>query len=369
LSDIQIAAVYFPSWHADPRRDAYLGEGFTEWDLVRAGRPRFDGHEQPLIPLAGYRDESDPAVMAQIVAEAASAGVSAFLWDWYWYEDADFLNRPLDEAYLTLDAPPVSFALMWANHDWKDVFPGRVGEDPEMWWPGAVDATQFARMTSVVIDRYLTSDAAWRPTGAAWFSIYSLRTFIEGVGGLDAARTALQRFRDDALAAGAGTLHLNTLGHYDRYTPDELVELGLDSVGTYGWGDHMPRDQGSRIPYDRWVRENELRWADQGRMQRLPYVPTVTVGWDSTTRVHQDDPMVIGDWPHLPVVVDRSADAFVRSVARAVAREEHIEGPGVVIVNAWNEWTEGSYLEPDAHYGDSYIRALRAVAKGTTGLT
>jgi hypothetical protein len=258
---------------------------------------------------------------------------------------------------------------MWATHDWKNVFPGRVDQSPELWWPGAVDAAEFARMTSVVIERYLTAGAAWRPGGAAWFSIYSLRTFVDGVGGLSSAREALQRFREDARAADVGALHLNTLGDYEGYTPDELRQLGLDSVGTYGWGDHMPRDQGPRIPYDRWVRENEQRWVDQGELQRLPYVPTVTVGWDSTTRVHQDDPMVIGDWPHLPVVVGRSAEAFAASVERAIARQQRVEGPDVVIINAWNEWTEGSYLEPDAHYGDSYVRALRRIASDRTDLT
>lgn len=361
---VEVAAVYFPSWHADSRRDAFLGDGFTEWDLVRAGRARFDGHIQPLVPSSGYRDESDPDVMRAIVDEAADAGIGAFLWDWYWYEGADFLSRPLDDAYLTLDSPRVAFALMWANHDWKDVFPAGVDAEPPLWWPGAVDTEQFGRMTRAVIDRYLTTDAAWRPEGAAWFSIYSLRTFVDGVGGLAAAREALSRFRDDARAAGAGELHLNTLGHYDPYTPDELVELGLNSVGTYGWGDHMPRDRGTRIPYAEWVAENEERWDDQKRLQRLPYVPTVTVGWDSTTRVRQDDPMRVTGWPHLPVVIERTAEQFAGSLRRAIARQEREDGPGVVIVNAWNEWTEGSYLEPDAAYGDTYVRALRAVVEG-----
>jgi hypothetical protein len=361
---VDIAAIYFPSWHADPRRDAHLGEGFTEWDLVRAGRPRFEGHHQPIVPLAGHRDESHPEVMRNIVATAAGAGVTAFLWDWYWYDGSDFLNRPLDEAYLALEQPGVSFALMWANHDWKNVFPATTSGVPDQWWPGAVDAAEFERMTDAVIERYLLHPSHWRVGGRAWFSIFSLGTFIDGLGGLDEARAALEGFRRRAGAAGAGELHLDALGTYAHLAPEEIEGLGLDSVGTYGWGDHMPLDRGLTIDYDSWVAENEERGRAESARQRIPYVPVVTMGWDSTTRVHQDDELVLTGWPHYPVVVDATPEAFGASLTRAITAQASSSVP-VVVVNAWNEWTEGSYLEPDERYGDGYLRALSAAVSAT----
>ena len=40
--------------------------------------------------------------------------------------------------------------------------------------------------------------------------------------------------------------------------------------------------------------------------------------------------------------------------------------PGMVLVNAWNEYTEGSYLMPDEKNGDAYLKALKAaVRKGS----
>src|SRR5271169_1411878 len=62
-SNYQIAVYYWPNYHVDPRNEAKLGKGWTEWELVKGGKPKFPGHDQPHVPLWGYRDESDPKEM------------------------------------------------------------------------------------------------------------------------------------------------------------------------------------------------------------------------------------------------------------------------------------------------------------------
>lgn len=358
-NDVQVAAIYFPSWHADPRREAHHGPGWSEWELVKAGRPRFPGHAQPLEPAWGYADECDPAVMARTVATAAAHGINAFLWDWYWYDGAGFLNRPLDEAYLTLPDPATKFAIMWANHDWDDVFPVRPGTPHRRIWPAAVDAAEFRRMTDLIIDRYLTHPAYWRVNGAAWFTIFMLHRLQDGLGGVDATATALEDFRRRARAAGAGELHLNAMGgrwHGDDPTPPRA--LGIDSVGPYNWLMQLPLQRGLAVPYADWRRAAETHRLEGSHHCDLPHIPNVTMGWDSTTRVHQDDALTIGEWPCLPVVVDNTPDEFGAAVRTALDYLDQRPGPRVLTINAWNEWTEGSYLEPDRQHGTAYLAAL-----------
>ena len=47
----------------DWRNEAVHGAGWTEWELVKKAQPRFPGHRQPKVPLWGYEDEADPAVI------------------------------------------------------------------------------------------------------------------------------------------------------------------------------------------------------------------------------------------------------------------------------------------------------------------
>ena len=139
---VDVAAYYFPGYHADPRIDARKGKGWTEWDLTRAAKPRFEGHDQPRVPAWGYEDESDPTAMAKKIAAAADNGLDAFIFDWYWYEDKPYLNRALDDGFLKArNRGRLKFALMWANHDWLDCMPATEGKPLPLIYTGAVDAT------------------------------------------------------------------------------------------------------------------------------------------------------------------------------------------------------------------------------------
>ena len=57
---VRVAAYVYPGWHPIPERDEAFHPGFTEWELVEACRPRFDGHHQPRVPALGPYDDRDP---------------------------------------------------------------------------------------------------------------------------------------------------------------------------------------------------------------------------------------------------------------------------------------------------------------------
>jgi len=80
--EFTVACIYFPGFHPTPFMESWFGFGWSEWDLVRRCRPRFEGHRQPIEPAWGCYDESDPAWSAREVESAADAGIDAWIFDW-----------------------------------------------------------------------------------------------------------------------------------------------------------------------------------------------------------------------------------------------------------------------------------------------
>ncbi len=126
---ITVASYYFGNFHpGDPRNVKCKGPGWSEWELVKTAQPRFPGHQQPKVPLSGYGDESNPKVMAQKIAVAADHGIDAFIFDWYYYDDGPFLDRPIDRGFLqATNHHRLKFAFLWANHDWAEIQPYKRG--------------------------------------------------------------------------------------------------------------------------------------------------------------------------------------------------------------------------------------------------
>lgn len=75
-----IAAFVWPSYHPDDRAKIFWPEGIGEWQTVKHNQPKFEGHDQPRIPLWGYVNEADPKVMAMQIAAAADHGVNVFIY-------------------------------------------------------------------------------------------------------------------------------------------------------------------------------------------------------------------------------------------------------------------------------------------------
>lgn len=380
-----LASYYFPNYHLDPRNEAAHGAGWTEWELVRRAEPRFPGHRQPRVPLWGHEDEADPAVMAHKIAAAADHGLDAFIFDWYWYDDGPFLERCLDEGFLgAANVDRLRFALMWANHTWVDIHPAKLRNPHHPLYPGPVARATWDRLTDHVIARYLTHPAYWRIEGRPYFSIYDLTALLQGLGGVAATRAALDDFRRKAEAAGLPGLHLNAVVWSVRVLPGEtagdasvarvarnpnalLEALGFDSIGSYVWIHHVPLPGFPETPYLDVLAGAAAHWRRTAAEFRLPYHPNVTMGWDASPRTVQSDRYENAGYPFMPMLSGNSPAAFRTALREARRFLDEQPAPRILTLNAWNEWTEGSYLEPDTVDGLAYLEAVRDVfgARGT----
>lgn len=358
-----VAAFYWPAYHDEPRWRAFMPAGEGEWETIRKAFPKFEGHYQPRVPLWGYEDESQPAAMERKIAAAAAHGVNAFIFDWYWYDNQPFLVECIDKGFLgAKNNDRISFYLMWANHDATTLWDLERSHKSGVIWPGAVDRATFDRVADRVISRYFSHPSYYRIKGCPVFSIYELSTLIKGLGSLEAARDALSSFRLKVKAAGFADLHMQAIlwsripptlsavpGDRTETQANTLRALGFDSLTNYQWC-HYVQPKGD---YALWAESAMARWAQWAKEFSVPFFPHVSIGWDTNPRFK--------DFKE-NLVVNASPQAFAECLrkARQFVDLRAIE-PRLITINSWNEWSEGSYLEPDRKFGMAYLEAVKQV--------
>lgn len=367
-SDYTVAAYVWPSCHNDSIAQKVLwAEGIGEWEMIKKGTPRFKGHYQPRVPLWGYRMDDDPAAMEQKINAASDHGVNTFIFDWYWFGGGPFLEGSVNAFVKAPNTNKMNFYLMWANHD----VPGNMWnhyryKTDSLLWKGTVDWDNFRKVTNRVINQYFKQPNYYKIDGKPVFSIYSVANFIKSFGDLNGAQKAMNYFREEVTKAGFPGLHIQLVGREEKTVPifpevsqpiTKIVEtLGINSVTLYNMAALSSRSE-DYLDYGRiglTVRQN---W--DSLLTTIPFVPCVSVGWDDTPRYPKKGMDAV-------VHLNTTPSSFGALLQKAKDYlDERPKQPKLLIINAWNEWVEGSYLEPDTQWGYDYLETVKKVMGGT----
>ncbi len=364
-AEYDIAAYVWPAYHPEPRW-AELGifaDGKGEWQNLYESSKRTPDDYQGVKPLWGYEDESDPVAVARKIDAATAAGVNVFIYDWYWYGGRPFLEDALDKGFLgAKNCERMKFYIMYANHDVDRIWDNKVGGQSknEVVWSAKISDADWQRMTDRWIERYFSRPNYYKIGGRPVLSIYSIRGFIEWEG-VEKAKARLNGLRERMKEAGFPGIHIQITGGVTAsLLKTQLIKLCVDSVTNYSWNDGtFTRINDVRFP--------ELEYRDWGEMALgmhdsfrnaakaigAVYFPNITVGWDTNARYPTNDVRRI--------VRHSTPSDFERFAARVkhwVDVTHEPSQPRLITVNSWNEWTEGTYLEPDDRFGYGYLNAL-----------
>ncbi|QGZ96558.1 glycoside hydrolase family 99-like domain-containing protein [Terricaulis silvestris] len=337
-------AFYLPQFHAIAENNAWWGEGFTEWTNVRSAVPHFKGHDQPRVPgELGYYDLVQDQDVRRRQAELAKLhGVEAFCFYAYWFAGKRLLEQPIS-AFAddpNLDFP---FLLCWANENWSRRWDGLDQEILIAQDHSPTDDLAFIKWIAGYMrnPRYFRIDA--RPV---------LLVYRPAL--LPSARETAARWREWCRKNGVGEIYLAYTQSFEITDPaeygfDAAIEFPPNNMGlTLIDAEPLSADYDGKV-YDWTVlaRRSEAYQAPAYKLFR-----GVNPSWDNTARRKNKG----------TVLLSSSPEAYGRWLTNAVEEtRQRVSNPEerLVFINAWNEWAEGAYLEPDQTYGYAYLEATR----------
>ena len=360
MSKYDIAAYIWPAYTGDePRTRIFWPEGYGEWQTVKAMKPVIEGHAWPRKPLWGYVNEADPYVMEMQIEAAANHGVNVFIYDWYWFDNRPFLEQCLDNGYLKArNNDKVKFYLMWANHTATSMWDKRTAELQVPIWEGGVNRETFDFIVNRTIEKYFSHPSYYKIDGKPVYMLFDIPNLVKGLGGVEETLRALEYFREQTVKAGFPglELHLTIRGrkYMERMLDDKTSILdfinraGFDGVTHYQFFDIVWTGR----EYSELLPDVLEEWKHVEETVKAPFFPHVSVGWDPCPRYNSY---------HKNTCFGNTVEQVKKAYQMAkdyVDSHPDMKAP-LITVNSWNEWTEGSYLEPDDLNGYGFLQALK----------
>lgn len=359
----KILSIYLPQFHSIPENDEWWGKGFTEWTNVKRGKPFYPGHYQPREPLHdNYYDLTDLKVLERHTRMARKANISGFCFYHYYFCGKTLLEKPI-EHYRDRSGEKFPYCLIWANQSWT-----------RSWYRSATNAVFLQQQTYgeeedwkrhffylldffrddryIKIDNkpvyiiYLPQDIRCR---RQMFALWNRLAKENGFGGIYLIAMSTIYGKDQK--------H----GSYDAYLDFEPLSLFREDKSWRSLLDRWKEKQVQNVKWESsdiyncvWARNTYSysylcrRIEKKIKTDDAKTYPGIFAGWDNTSRKDEEGIIVRGSSPS-------KFQTHIKNVLELAEKN----GKEYVFLNAWNEWSEGAYVEPDKRYGYGYLKALK----------
>lgn len=362
-----ITAIYLPQYYETEYNNEWWGKGYTEWTACRQAKPLFNGHNQPRVPLNNnYYDLSKRDSIKWQMELAKTYGIDGFAIYQYYSCGNKLLDIPLEMIRddPSLDLP---FFLYWANHTWRKAW---FGQDETVLWEQKYGSeedwkTQFDYCYDYFVDnRYIRLD------GKPVYAIYDTSTIPNvdhvinlwnrwakdrGLPGIFFVKTINRHLKKDlgSFSAIISREPNYTFAHSENiYEKTKRVLMGR-TIKFMNRAFLLKRGKGivmTKASYDHiWKKiikrdvlaEHELIGA--------------FVDWDNSPRKSYNSIIFEG------VTLQKFQNYF-----RQLLQKANKSKTPMIVINAWNEWAEGAYLEPDTQNGFGVLESIKKAKEEAT---
>ena len=348
LSSVRTIAFYLPQFHEIEENNQWWGKGFTEWTNVTKARPNFIGHRQPRQPanyLGYYNLESKESMVKQFEL-AKQYGINGFCYYYYWFDGKRLLETPIERLIKdeTLQFP---FCLCWANENWTRRWDGQDNEI--LIGQNHSESDDMAVINDLM--RYFKVKTYIKISGRPVLVVYRVDLFP------DFKKTS-NLWREECRRQNIGEIYLVMVESHDLVHKNiNPAEFGCDASIEF-----PPLNMAELSkPSGQIINDNFSGAVGDYKKTALAYCTRslpgykrfrgVMPGWDNTARRQNNSFCFEGGSPGV-------FQAWLEFAIEKTRQQMHGD-ERLVFINAWNEWAEGAYLEPDKDYGTQYLEAVR----------
>lgn len=364
-------AFYFPQFHAIPENDKWWGTGFNDWKLVENAKPLYDNHNQPKIPLDGIYNPCEKEVLQRQAKLARKYGIHGFMFYHYWFDGKLLLEKPLETLRDNKEID-INYCVCWANETWTRAWEGKAEilieqkhrYDPTIW------TAHFNYLLPFFKDK-----RAIRKNGKPIFLIYKPNL-------LNHTEELFKLWNDLAIQNGLPGLyiiaiknynfgnHTSFLKNYDglmKFQPREAFtsrQFKGNSTNKFQFLRRLPpylwkliqnvylKVKSYTIVYgdDIWTVIMEQAYKNPYPQYNLDIYESGYIEWDNTAR-----------YKSKAKIFTRPDETHLKKYLNEIfnkAKEHHSE---FLFWNAWNEWSEGAYLEPDTKRGYQNLELITKI--------
>jgi len=355
---MQTLAFYLPQFHRVKENDLWWGNGYTEWKAVRAATPLFEGHDQPHKPQNDdYYNLMDKKVMLRQEKLLHKFGIDGMVFYHYYFKDGrKILEKPAENLLKWTDIN-MPFCFSWANESWIRSWSSiREGNS---WVPVLDSKNGNSNDDGLLIEQSYGTKEDWKKH----FN-YLLPFFIDNRYIKVNNRPVFIFYRAELISC---------LKEMEKYWNELALEAGFPSLYfIVGYGEIRNTDSYDNVLFQEpqhalkcFYEPNTMKtkksvravveYDDLWKKILAGKVPTKKkfslcgfTGYDDTPRRGRSGLVITGATPY----------KFGKYMQKLIMKAEHYKCE-FIFINAWNEWGEGMYLEPDEKNGEEYLKEYK----------
>ena len=341
-SDVKPIALYLPLFYENNKKNLSINGQIIGWTNIKKCKSLFKGHHQPRIPgdninYLDYYNSYNITVIKKQVELAKMHGIFGFGIYYYWFCGKKVLEKPLD-LYSSNKEINFPFLLIWVNNNLNN----KLEREKEDIFCKITDIEVYSQLFIKDIEKYLIDYRYIKINNKPLLGIYEAYD-------LSNLNQTIKKFREKSKEYGIGEIFILVClnnNETNKILNSQLFDGAFDFPPHHSLGNFKTRFKNTFI-YNELIYKN-IKY-NYSNSKNFSFFRCSMLQWDNCLSKKNFE---IYDY------YSPEQFYFINKIIIDWTKKHYDKENRFFFINSWNNWYEGSYLEPDQKYGYASINSL-----------